>query len=651
MRLTLRTLLAWLDDTLPPSQVREIGKQVSSSPFARDLVERIHRVTRQRRYTVPGKTGPEATDPNVVAGYVDNDLSPEQVAEYEKKCLTSDVNLAEVACVHQILSLLGQKVQVPAEVKSRMYHLVKGRESVPPPQANGAAARPPEPVTKPIQPWVAPEPPRRHWAERFGPVAACIALIGLLSWSAYQSLGPTREPEGAGSPAGLTAGDLAPAKGGVVATPTPMVVPAPEPGAPPAPAIPGEAVKPADRDTAVANAAKPAEPAAPTAPEPSSPAPKPTAVPPGAIGVVDRAPGILLRFNTDKQMWEKLAAGSPLTSGDRLLSLAPFRARVVIGQAPVTLVGETAIRLTGKAAGDPPSFELADGQALVEATATPSPLRVEFADHTATIDRPSHGTLGLERLSRWVPGNRPEAPAALEILASDGDVTAAMGTAKQVVTGPGRIVADASGTFHLSEDKSLPPWMTETEPSPKDQKLGEQFFAKFAADRPIIADIVMLTEDESAVVRKFAIQGLKAMGDLSYLMPILGRAKDPSARASTVAAVRAYVGLGPQALRRLRQGLDEDLGPEVGKVVEELLIGYTAGEAAQPEVIKHLVDLLSPRDQSLVVRELALDNLKSITGRDDQGYDPEKADEKGYNAWKSLLSKGELKPAAKRKGG
>ncbi len=190
MRLTLRTLLAWLDDTLPPSEVREIGKQVSQSPLAHELVERIYRVTRQRRYTVPSKSGPDATDPNLVASYVDNDLEADQVAEYERKCLTSDVNLAEVACVHQILSLLGQKVQVPPEAKARMYQLVRGRESIPPPRSSGVKPRTPEPVTRPIQPWVAPEPPPRHWLERFGPVAGCLALIGILSWSAYQSLTP-----------------------------------------------------------------------------------------------------------------------------------------------------------------------------------------------------------------------------------------------------------------------------------------------------------------------------------------------------------------------------------------------------------------------------------------------------------------------------
>ena len=132
MRLTLRTLLAWLDDTLQPTQVREIGSQVAESPFAQELDERIHRVTRQRRLSVPSSSGPDGTDPNVVASYLDNDLDPEAVAEYEKKCLTSDVKLAEVASVHQILSLLGQKVKVPAEAKTRMYQLVKGRETMRP---------------------------------------------------------------------------------------------------------------------------------------------------------------------------------------------------------------------------------------------------------------------------------------------------------------------------------------------------------------------------------------------------------------------------------------------------------------------------------------------------------------------------------------
>ena len=113
-----------------------------------------------------------------------------QVGEYEKKCLSSDVNLAEVSCVHQILSLLGQKVHVPAEAKARMYQLVKGRESTPAIRRDGVKPAVRVPVTEPIQPWVAPAPPPRHWLERFGPVAGCLALLAVLCWSAYQSLTP-----------------------------------------------------------------------------------------------------------------------------------------------------------------------------------------------------------------------------------------------------------------------------------------------------------------------------------------------------------------------------------------------------------------------------------------------------------------------------
>ena len=44
MRLTLRTLLAWMDDTLEHGQVKEIGRQVSDSPFAQELTARIKQV-------------------------------------------------------------------------------------------------------------------------------------------------------------------------------------------------------------------------------------------------------------------------------------------------------------------------------------------------------------------------------------------------------------------------------------------------------------------------------------------------------------------------------------------------------------------------------------------------------------------------------
>lgn len=143
LRLTLRTLLAYLDDTLEPAQAKLIGQKVAESEQARELMERIKQVTRRRRITTPPPSS--KMDPNTIAEYLDNEVSPEQAAEVEQIALASDVHLAEVAACHQILTLiLGEPASVPPEVNQRMYGLVKGPEAIPfrKPVKGGARSEP-----------------------------------------------------------------------------------------------------------------------------------------------------------------------------------------------------------------------------------------------------------------------------------------------------------------------------------------------------------------------------------------------------------------------------------------------------------------------------------------------------------------------------
>ena len=371
------------------------------------------------------------------------------------------------------------------------------------------------------------------------------------------------------------------------------------------------------------------------------------ALPDGAVGVVDKVEGILLRFNGDKREWERIADGTPLAASDRLLSLAPFRSRIVIAKTPVTLIGETDTapgrqdhgRRPGLRAGRRPGPDPRDH---LPASPAEGGVRRAHGDHRSSVEwdggtRESHpaGTRGSRQLR----------PLRSPFYHSDGELKLTLDQAKETLAGPGTLIADSSGRLQASPDRPLPAWMTEAEPSDKERKLGEQFLQQFSPDRPVLADLVGGHRERFS--RHQEAGDLRDQGDRRSVA--LDSHPDPRERPQRPPEHRRGPprphGRGPQGRKPVRDQLDAEFGEQTGRVIEKLLIGYGSEDASKRETHQHLVDLLSPRDHPLVVRELALENLKTITGRGNEGYDPEKPDEKRLNAWKSLLSKGELKPA------
>ncbi len=139
MRLTLRTLLAYMDDILDPADHEELARKIEASPFATELIHRSRDAIRRLRLSAPDvlagdsgdlHDGVSNLDANTAAEYLDSLLSPEEVAEFERSCLEAgphaDMLLAEAVSCHHILTLvLGEPAEVDGDLRQRMYALAE----------------------------------------------------------------------------------------------------------------------------------------------------------------------------------------------------------------------------------------------------------------------------------------------------------------------------------------------------------------------------------------------------------------------------------------------------------------------------------------------------------------------------------------------
>jgi hypothetical protein len=193
MRLTLRNMLAYMDELLEPAQREEIKQKIDESEFATGIMHRVRDVTRRIRLGAPKLTGKGmGLDPNTVAMYLDNTLSSERVPDFEKVCLESDVHLAEVAACHQVLALvLGEPAEIDPALRRKLYEVVQTNAPAEP-------AKIPPPLPKVERQVVAatrqrphvPEYLRKERRSRLWTIAATLLLAILLIGVVIRTLGP-----------------------------------------------------------------------------------------------------------------------------------------------------------------------------------------------------------------------------------------------------------------------------------------------------------------------------------------------------------------------------------------------------------------------------------------------------------------------------
>ena len=200
MRLTLRTLLAYMDGILDPKDHADLEKQVETSDVAADLIHRTRDTTRRLRLAAPPlHEDPSGFDANAVAEYLDNVANPDAVAAFERHCLESDGHLAEAASCHHILTMvLGERADVDAETRRRMYAIPEVAEALARQEQAGSTA-----LTTSVTPTV-----HRSDAEvpdylrepagatilRWAPAVAALLLLGFVSYMAFRTDGWLQPP-------------------------------------------------------------------------------------------------------------------------------------------------------------------------------------------------------------------------------------------------------------------------------------------------------------------------------------------------------------------------------------------------------------------------------------------------------------------------
>ncbi|HEY1379678.1 MAG TPA: hypothetical protein VGF55_22940 [Gemmataceae bacterium] len=681
MRLTLRTLLAYVDDTLPPDQAHEIGQKVAESHVAQELMERIKKVTRRRGLTVPPAAGPERIDGNTVAEYLDNDLPADRVAEVEELALNSDVHLAEIAACHQILTLvLGEPAHVPPTARERMYGLVTGKESEPHRRASriGPPAFPGE-----VESADELRAARRGVGYR---LLGALVLSAALAFAVWQAL-PGRQPAPVPPPA--TTEPIADAN----------TRPAPEGNPTPAPPPPTPEVRPEVKPDTKPDANPPPPPAVPPTPmpekvEPPPPPRQPIETPP------DRSPSAEVKdvsqytsrdavlLTRDGDTWAKVSPDAKVRSGTAVLALPGSHAELKLDSGARLLLWGGLPETTGWKVLDaeatlhvPPAgydldFTLDHGRAYVTTAKNPGPtkVRVRFAGEVWDVtlaDDQTEVIVEVVRLFAGEPfrrdgkGESPRTEATLGVVKGKAVVKVdAKEFALQAPPGPAELRWDNKGPGvgkPVELDAPPPAWTKgPSRPLPRDRQVdieaAQRKLVQRLADRGVPIDLAVaeIAQDDKRAAKVLGVlsQGALNQGTPDRLTPLLDGLEDPQlpdVRQAAAVALAHYVARRPgndvQVFNQL-QARRNYAGPQAD-AAERLLHGFSDAQLSEPATYETLIGAL--RSDQTGVRELAAWRLRQA---DPDGAalirfnaaDPEPARDKAVAEWQRRVPAGKLPP-------
>ena len=668
-RLTLRTLLAYLDDTLEPEQARALGRKVAESEEARQLIEQIRRVTRRRGLTAPTTTGDDAdvSDPNTVAEYLSDNLKTAQVRELEETCLTSDVHLAEVAACHQILTLvLTEPVRVPPSANQRMYLLVDPPASDPHrkpgktlPVGGVAPPRPDQPDSDDpdaalllgMKRYAASD----SWAGRIGLVAAVCVAAAALVVAVFMALphSSTDRPE-----MSTAAVPIAPRPGPGVGTPQPPepgggipVLPPPKPADPKKePVDPGMGKKPEDPKKDMEPKVDPGNDQRVKPPLPGD----------DLVGEVKTKDVLVLSRSANDEGWVRIDPERPVVRASKsVLALPGFRADVTLntevlvhlwGNVPEQvsmpqMVMQSRVVFHPPAAGFDADVTIEAGRVYLK-TLKPSgaKARVRLGSEVWDVTLRDRTTDVLVQLhTAFVPGakagDNPKSTATLAVVAGTARVEAparfktfeniaagnqvAWDSVRNGLSEPQPVIVpelfpDRVPPLEAEYGKTLQKVLTDaarslTNPEGIRVLLKERLTAPFPDNLkgplgPRGSVAVAFPTQLAAACYAAIMDGPDAADLLKDMIDTLGDRTRSYARRAVVSALSAWVAQAPGNTELLVKGMiEKGWLAEDSALIARLLRGYSSFALGEQAAVDQLVEYLN--NDQIAVREAALGNL------------------------------------------
>lgn len=691
MRLTLRTLLAYLDDTLDPAESKAIGKKIADSPTARELIGRIRELVRRRRITAPPLNGPGAKfDANTVGEYIDNLLPADELAEFEEGCLNDDVYLAEIAACHQILTVvLSEPAKVPPMARQRMYALIRGPEAIPyrkaarpaVESASAGADRERDETEDMLLMGLPFYRGQGGWLRRLAPIG--LGLLGILVLAAIIL------------PSGRDRKDAAEADR--VAENKPKKTPATQPVAPPekvepknpdatgpAATVPTpDKTDPTKSPTSDAKDQKKPDEAVATPSNPASTPPASGDSQPAGTGerkalgkhVVNTGESaILLQRASGQSPWQRLTADSPVNSDDELLSLPGCRSRLQLGRgvnavlwgtlpgdgAPVPLYESSAsFRDSQDADLD---LALLRGRVRISNTKQASAkARVRFKGETWELVMEPGAEAALELSGSPAfdfakeGGKSPGPQAILALFVLKGQVDLKAGFRSHLMREPpgpamffwSSISGPAPGPQPQS---SLPAWANVSRNQvSKVSQLIDGLSKRLTGRTTAEEAITEMAKESDPTSARLGIHCLAAIGSLSTLLDELANERSPEGRRASIDALRFWIGQRPENDQSLYSALEKKYRAGPAEVIMHLLHGFSQDTRAKPETFEYLIEYL--KSDKLAVRELAWMNLllmpetqeiaKAIPFDPAGGVDQRTA---AYSRWKEIVPDGKMPP-------